>query len=180
MGTTTITTSDRVELAIGGMTCASCASRVEKRLNRLEGVTAAVNYATEKASVSFGPGVTTHDLIAQVEKAGYTASLPVPPELAEEAPAEDASVRALRDRLVVSAVLAVPVILLAMVTALHRLTNQPRPACRRVLDEWHGNFAAVVGMLRRSPHGGLTATDAEVATVLAECGVTLPPPDNQP
>ena len=67
----------------------------------------------------------------------------------------------------------------SMVTALHRLTNQPRPACRRVLDEWHGNFAAVVGMLRRSPHGGLTATDAEVAAVLAECGVTLPPPDNQ-
>ena len=118
MGTTTITTSDRVELAIGGMTCASCASRVEKRLNRLEGVTAAVNYATEKASVSFGPGVSTDDLIAQVEKAGYTASLPAPPEPAEEASAEDAPVRALRDRLVVSAVLAVPVILLAMVTAL--------------------------------------------------------------
>ena len=68
----------------------------------------------------------------------------------------------------------------AMVTALHRLTNQPRPACRRVLDEWHGNFAAVVGMLRRSPHGGLTATDAEVAAVLAECGVTLPPPGDKP
>jgi hypothetical protein len=67
-----------------------------------------------------------------------------------------------------------------MVMALHRLTNQPRPACRRVLDEWHGNFASVVRMLRRLPDGGLTATDAEVAAVLAECGVTLPPPDNQP
>ena len=118
MSTTTITAPERVELAIGGMTCASCASRIEKRLNKLEGVTAAVNYATEKASVSFGPGVTTDDLVAQVEKAGYTASLPAPPEPAEEAPAEDAPVRALRDRLLVSAVLAVPVILLAMVPAL--------------------------------------------------------------
>jgi hypothetical protein len=67
-----------------------------------------------------------------------------------------------------------------MVTALHRLTNQPRSACRRVLVERRGNFASVVRMLRSSPHGGLTASDAEVAAVLAECGVTLPPPDNQP
>ncbi|GAA0371308.1 heavy metal translocating P-type ATPase [Actinoallomurus spadix] len=120
MSTTTSTAPERVELTIGGMTCASCANRVEKRLNKLDGVTATVNYATEKASVSFGPGVNTDDLIAQVEKAGYTASLPAPPEPAEEeaAAAEDAPVRALRDRLIVSAVLAVPVILLAMVPAL--------------------------------------------------------------
>ncbi|WP_433177884.1 heavy metal translocating P-type ATPase [Actinoallomurus sp. CA-150999] len=117
MSTTTHTTPDRVELAIGGMTCASCANRIEKRLNKLEGVTATVNYATEKASVSFGPGVTPDDLVAQVEKAGYTAALPTP-EPAEEETAEDAPVRALRDRLLVSAVLAVPVILLAMVPAL--------------------------------------------------------------
>ncbi|MEV0404404.1 heavy metal translocating P-type ATPase [Actinoallomurus sp. NPDC050550] len=117
MSTTTHTTPDRVELAIGGMTCASCANRIEKRLNKLEGVTATVNYATEKASVSFGPGVTPDDLVAQVEKAGYTAALPTP-EPAEEETAEDAPVRALRDRLLVSAALAVPVILLAMVPAL--------------------------------------------------------------
>ncbi|GAA4512408.1 heavy metal translocating P-type ATPase [Actinoallomurus oryzae] len=118
---TTGTTLDRVELVIGGMTCASCANRVEKRLNRLEGVTATVNYATEKASVDFGPGVSPQDLIAQVEKAGYTAALPAPaePDQKETASeAEDAPVRALRDRLLVSAVLAVPVIALAMVPAL--------------------------------------------------------------
>jgi Cu+-exporting ATPase len=116
--TTTSTTPDRVELAISGMTCASCANRIEKRLNKLPGVTATVNYATEKASVSFEPGITPDDLIAQVEKTGYTASLPAPPEPTEEANAEDAPVRALRDRLVISALLAVPVILLAMVPAL--------------------------------------------------------------
>jgi P-type Cu+ transporter len=76
-----------VELLIGGMTCASCAARVEKKLNKLDGVTATVNYATEKAKVSFADGVTTDDLIATVEKTGYTASLPRPrpearPELA--------------------------------------------------------------------------------------------------
>jgi P-type Cu+ transporter len=79
-------TSD-VELVIGGMTCASCAARVEKKLNRMDGVTATVNYATEKAKVSFGDGVSTDDLIATVEKTGYTAALPRPrpearPELA--------------------------------------------------------------------------------------------------
>ncbi|MFL6053020.1 MAG: heavy metal translocating P-type ATPase [Actinoallomurus sp.] len=118
MSTTTSAASERIELLIGGMTCASCANRVEKRLNKLDGVTATVNYATEKASVSFAPGVSTDALIAQVEKAGYTASLPAPPEPAAEETAEDAPVRALRDRLLVSAVLAVPVILLAMVPAL--------------------------------------------------------------
>jgi Cu+-exporting ATPase len=121
MSTATGTTHDRVELVIGGMTCASCANRVEKRLNKLEGVTATVNYATERASVDFGPGVSPQDLIAQVEKAGYTAALPTPAEPEEEktaSDAEDAPVRALRDRLLVSAVLAVPVIVLAMVPAL--------------------------------------------------------------
>jgi Cu+-exporting ATPase len=118
MGTTTSAASERIELLIGGMTCASCANRVEKRLNKLEGVTATVNYATEKASVSFGPGISADDLIAQVEKTGYAARLPSPPQPAAEETAEDASVRDLRDRLLVSAVLAVPVILLAMVPAL--------------------------------------------------------------
>jgi P-type Cu+ transporter len=102
----------RVELVIGGMTCASCANRVEKRLNRLDGVIATVNYATEKASVRVAPGVTHDDLISQVEKAGYTAALPAP----EPEPEEDD--HALRDRLVLSALLAVPVVLLAMIPAL--------------------------------------------------------------
>ena len=111
--------ADRVELAIAGMTCASCANRIEKRLNRLDGVTATVNYATEKASVSFDDRVTTDELIAQVEKAGYTARLPqVARPRDDAADAEDAPVRELRDRLVISALLAVPVILLAMIPAL--------------------------------------------------------------
>ena len=109
----------KVELAIGGMTCASCANRIEKRLNKLDGVTASVNYATEKASVRFGDGITPDDLIAQVEKAGYTAALPAVADATGPADdAEEAPVRALRNRLVVSALLAIPVIALAMVPAL--------------------------------------------------------------
>jgi P-type Cu+ transporter len=76
-----------VELLIGGMTCASCAARVEKKLNRLEGVTATVNYATEKAKVTYADGVTTDDLIATVEKTGYTAALPRPRPEARPEPA---------------------------------------------------------------------------------------------
>ena len=73
-----------VELLIGGMTCASCAARIEKKLNRMPGVSASVNYATEKAKVSFAPGVAPEDLVATVEATGYSATLPAPP--AAEAP----------------------------------------------------------------------------------------------
>src|SRR5690625_4697048 len=109
----------RIELAIGGMTCASCANRVEKRLNKLDGVIAEVNYATEKASVTYADGVTADDLVAQVEKAGYTAALPEPADPGSggsggaEAGADPLS--ALRLRTIVSLVLSVPVIALAMV-----------------------------------------------------------------
>ncbi|MGW2176479.1 HAD-IC family P-type ATPase, partial [Streptomyces sp. NPDC001732] len=72
--------SSRAELSIGGMTCASCAARVEKKLNRMDGVTATVNYATEKARVAYGPGTGLADLIATVEKTGYTAQPVHPPE----------------------------------------------------------------------------------------------------
>ncbi|MFF3741372.1 heavy metal translocating P-type ATPase [Streptomyces sp. NPDC002566] len=110
-----------VELLIGGMTCASCAARVEKKLNRMDGVTATVNYATEKAKISYPAGIEVADLIATVVKTGYTAEEPAPPapdpEQAEEAPA-DPELAALRGRLVVSALLAAPVVLLAMVPAL--------------------------------------------------------------
>jgi Cu+-exporting ATPase len=68
-----------VELSIGGMTCASCAPRIEKKLNKLEGVTATVNFATEKAAVSFPGTVSPEDLIAVVERTGYTAALPAAP-----------------------------------------------------------------------------------------------------
>ncbi|MFI1785964.1 heavy metal translocating P-type ATPase, partial [Streptomyces rubiginosohelvolus] len=170
--------ASEAELMIGGMTCASCAARVEKKLNRMDGVTATVNYATEKARVTFGEGLKLGDLVATVEKTGYTArpvaqppvpapapapegtreasgpgpapevspkpasestpesaqvpapeftpesvsesaSGPTPDSVARDVEAEqDASLAALRRRLVVSAALATPVVLLAMVPAL--------------------------------------------------------------
>ncbi|WP_051683700.1 cation-translocating P-type ATPase [Blastococcus sp. URHD0036] len=97
------------------MTCASCAARVEKKLNRMDGVTATVNYATEKARVTVEGGVTPEDLIATVEKTGYTAALPRPEP---EAPAEEDPDTALRTRLLVSVALSVPVVAMAMVPAL--------------------------------------------------------------
>ncbi|MCI4046288.1 heavy metal translocating P-type ATPase, partial [Streptomyces sp. TRM75563] len=142
--------ASEAELMIGGMTCASCAARVEKKLNRMDGVTATVNYATEKARVTFGEGLELGDLVATVEKTGYTArpvtrperkapaaeATPAPnteakaeaetqpkpepeAEAAQDGVAEpDGSTDSLRQRLVVSAVLAVPVVLLAMIPAL--------------------------------------------------------------
>ncbi|MGW7378429.1 heavy metal translocating P-type ATPase [Streptomyces sp. NPDC054794] len=113
--------TSEVELLIGGMTCASCAARVERKLNRMDGVTASVNYATEKAKVSYPQGVQVADLIATVEKTGYTAEEPPPPEPETSAAAQtpqDPELTALRHRLVVSALLAAPVVLLAMVPSL--------------------------------------------------------------
>ncbi len=99
-----------VELAVGGMTCASCAARIEKKLNRLDGVTATVNYATEKARVSHPDSVTVDQLVATVEKVGYTASI--------DAADEDDDTTPLRNRLVVSAALALPVLVISMAPAL--------------------------------------------------------------
>ncbi|MEU3204548.1 heavy metal translocating P-type ATPase [Streptomyces cyaneofuscatus] len=141
--------ASEAELMIGGMTCASCAARVEKKLNRMDGVTATVNYATEKARVTFTEGLELSDLVATVERTGYTARPLAPPKPEPEpkqepeqepdpdpAPApsdasdahdtstdaaeaeQAASLAALRQRVVVSAVLSVPVVLLAMVPAL--------------------------------------------------------------
>src|SRR4029077_19926492 len=117
--TAVATDSHSVELAISGMTCASCATRIEKKLNKLDGVTATVKFATEKASVSFPAAVSPEDLISVVERAGYTAALPVPPSAEEEArPAPESDEMAgLRQRLLVSLVLAVPVVVLAMAPA---------------------------------------------------------------
>lgn len=105
-----------VELAITGMTCASCANRIERKLNKLDGVTATVNYATEKAKVSYAGSVSTDDLLRTVEAAGYAAALPTPPDApaADAEPARDP----LLQRLLVSTALSVPVIAMAMVPAL--------------------------------------------------------------
>ncbi|MCT1479227.1 cation-translocating P-type ATPase [Microbacterium sp. p3-SID336] len=111
-----------VELEIGGMTCASCAMRIEKKLNRIDGVTASVNYATEKAKVTAPAGFDTALLIAEVEKTGYTAAVPAPAaptrETATAEEERDDELTALRHRLIASIVLTVPVIAMAMVPAL--------------------------------------------------------------
>jgi len=109
---------ERVDLAVGGMTCASCAARIEKKLNRLDGVTATVNYATGTATVSYDPDqVGPEALVATVEATGYTAQLPAAQEPATTAEPVDAEAAALRQRVMVSAVLTVPVVLLAMIPA---------------------------------------------------------------
>ena len=120
----------KVDLDIGGMTCASCAMRIEKRLNRLDGVHATVNYSTEKASVAIeNPSVTVEDLVEQVTGIGYTAvrhrdpaesSTPNSASGTAETPVDDQALRtrALRDRLLISALLAFPVVVLAMIPAL--------------------------------------------------------------
>ncbi|MFD0625828.1 heavy metal translocating P-type ATPase [Streptomyces sanglieri] len=123
-GTGTATgTAAEVELAIGGMTCASCAARIEKKLNRMDGVEATVNYATEKAKVSYrGEDISVQDLIATVEKTGYTAREPAPPVHTTEEGAPEAAeadeLRPLRQRLLTAVALAVPVIAMSMVPAL--------------------------------------------------------------
>ncbi len=105
-----------VDLAITGMTCASCSARVEKRLNRLEGVTATVNLATEKASVTYAAPVTVADLLGAVEATGYGATVI---ESAAPVPAAPLDGSALARRAAVSAVLTVPVVVLAMAHWLH-------------------------------------------------------------
>ena len=143
---------ERFDLEVGGMTCASCAMRVEKKLNKLDGVHASVNYATEKARVEAPAGTSVEDLIAVVKATGYTARVPAPPRIPgsskagdrtapgdgaafsagssgpanavgttgdEAAPsAQDLELASLRQRLIVSAVLAVPVVVISMVPAL--------------------------------------------------------------
>jgi len=114
-------TSEHVELPITGMTCASCANRIERRLNKLDGVTATVNYATEKATVDFDPGaVAPQQLVEAVEAAGYQAVLPSA-EPARAGGGEDAEAdetAPLRRRLLISAALTLPVLLLSMIPPL--------------------------------------------------------------
>ena len=116
-----------VELVIGGMTCASCAARIEKKLNKLGGVSATVNYATEKAKVTYTGTVSPQDLIAVIKATGYGAALPVP-KVSDATAAtasgdleqdeKDDEVSRLRQRLVISAVLSLPVLLMSMIPML--------------------------------------------------------------
>lgn len=105
--------TDTIELSIDGMTCASCANRIERKLNKIDGVTATVNFATEKARVEYGTDVTPEALVATVEEAGYQAHLP-----AERPTVEEDPTAALRQRLLVSLALTIPVIAMAMIPVL--------------------------------------------------------------
>ncbi|HWM06541.1 MAG TPA: heavy metal translocating P-type ATPase [Actinophytocola sp.] len=115
----------QVELLIGGMTCASCAARVENHLNELDGVTATVNYATEKAAVSHTPAVSVAEVIAAIEEIGYTADRLAAPsaersevDTKPEPDKHDVELRAARNRVLIVAVLTVPVVALAMISPL--------------------------------------------------------------
>ena len=120
--------AEDLELAISGMTCASCANRIERKLNRLDGVVASVNYSTEKAKVTYPAGMSSDTLIKAVESAGYSARLPQPPRTAGgdgapreglvEGAAEADRVTALRNRLLLVTALTVPVIAMSMITPL--------------------------------------------------------------
>ncbi|MBA2462362.1 MAG: cadmium-translocating P-type ATPase [Actinobacteria bacterium] len=117
MSVSTAATPERVSLEVGGMTCASCAARIERKLNKLDGVEAAVNYATEQASVSFDPAkVELGALVAAVESIGYSASLPR--AAADTTQVGDAAASRIRLRLLVAATLTAPLALIAMVPPL--------------------------------------------------------------
>lgn len=161
--------STAVDLEIGGMTCASCANRVERKLNRIEGVTATVNYATEKAHVQ-ADGVDTAELIAAVEAAGYTAALPT--TVADEPPV-DTETAALKQRLIVSTALAVPVALLSMIPVL-QFTNWQWLALTlaapvAVWGAWPFHRAAAIN----ARHGAATMDTLISVGVLAALGWSL-------
>ena len=126
MTDTTTRPGTTVALDIGGMTCASCAARISKRLNKLDGVNASVNYATEQATVTLPEGLTVDDIVAEVETIGYTAALPAAarPDLADldDVPETDPELILLRNRLVVAATLGIPVLLISMINTL-QFTN---------------------------------------------------------
>jgi P-type Cu+ transporter len=110
--------TEQIELPVTGMTCASCANRIERKLNKLDGVTATVNYATEKARVEFDPGaVAREQLVGAIEAAGYQAALPTT-EPADDAQGDTDEIAPLRRRVLVAALLSVPVLLMSMIPAL--------------------------------------------------------------
>jgi P-type Cu+ transporter len=151
-----VITTSTTDLVIGGMTCASCAARVERKLNRLDGVSATVNFATEAARVSFPETLTVGDLIAVVERTGYTAARPAPPEAGQDADPAAPLRRDLRLRMLVSVSLAVPVVLLAMVPALQfpdwRWASLAAATPVATWGAWPFHRAAVVSAL----HGAAT------------------------
>jgi len=121
--TTTTPATRTVALAIGGMTCASCAARIGKRLNKIDGVEAGVNYATEQATITFTDNTSLDELIGEIEAIGYTAELPRGPDITTDSgqnadDIEDTATRALHIRLIGSTLLTIPVLVLSMITPL--------------------------------------------------------------
>lgn len=166
--------TSEIELAITGMTCASCANRIERKLNKLDGVTASVNYATEKAKVAYPAGVSTDDLLATVEAAGYGADLPAPPGAPVEVdPDADPELDALRQRLLVSVALSVPVVLLSMVSPLQfdnwQWASLTLAAPVAVWGAWPFHRAALVN----ARHGATTMDTLVSVGVLAAFGWSL-------
>jgi Cu+-exporting ATPase len=163
-----------LELDISGMTCASCATRIERKLNKLPGVEATVNYATEKARVR-SDDVEPAQLIAAVEAAGYHAALPARPDpsgAGDDSP-EDGVLAALRHRLLISAALAVPVAVLSMVPAL-QFTNWQWLALTlaapvAVWGAWPFHRAAAVN----ARHGAATMDTLISVGVIAAFGWSL-------
>ena len=142
-----------IDLEITGMTCSSCAARIEKKLNRVEGADATVNFATERARVAAPEGVTVADLVAVVEKTGYGAS-PVRSEAGGGAGAEDAELRSLRRRAAGSLILAAPVIAVAMIPALQftywQWFSLALAAPVVVWGGWPFHRAAAIGLRHRA------------------------------
>jgi P-type Cu+ transporter len=153
-------TPTSVDLVVGGMTCASCAARIEKKLNRLDGVSASVNFATETATVTFDPGtVSTDELVATVEATGYTAKLPEPPAATEPSGGGDrhdhgGADESLRRRLLVSAALTLPVVAMAMAPPLQfrfwQWLSLTLAAPVVVWGGWPFHHAAVVNLRHRA------------------------------
>ncbi|MET0781034.1 MAG: heavy metal translocating P-type ATPase [Microbacterium sp.] len=165
--------TQQVELLVGGMTCASCAARVEKKLNRMPGVEATVNYATEKASVRLPDGVTVDEAIATVEATGYTAALPTPVPAEPEDSEVSAELLSLRQRLIISTVLTVPVVAMSMIPAL-QFTNWQWLALAlagpvAVWGAWPFHRAAWVNL----KHGAATMDTLISVGVLAALGWSL-------
>ena len=166
---------EQVDLLVGGMTCASCAARIEKKLNRMPGVEASVNYATEKASVFIPDGTTVDEAIAVIEETGYTAARPTPPAAPPpDVPTDqDREVASLRQRLILSAVLATPVLLLSMIPPL-QFTNWQWLALTltapvAVWGAWPFHRAAWVNLR----HGAATMDTLISIGVLAALGWSL-------
>lgn len=174
------TPGSELQLEIGGMTCASCATRVERKLNKLPGVAATVNYATEKAQINVPDGTDVAALVAAVESAGYTATVPAPaaPPTSDAdgslvVPAELDSTAALRQRLIISAALALPVVVLSMVP-IFQFTNWQWLALAlaapvALWGAWPFHRAAWVNLR----HGGTTMDTLVSVGVLAALGWSL-------